>query len=68
MNEQEKNRWYRVPEVWMILVLIGGMVLISFGLLYVSLRYPDPSAEAPTPVATPLPPSSHARPADSATP
>jgi zona occludens toxin (predicted ATPase) len=73
MNEQEKNRWYRVPEVWMILVMLGGMVVGSFWLLYQAVIHSDPSVEAPTPIATPLPPSSphtasHTRPADSTTP
>ncbi|MDR2011678.1 MAG: hypothetical protein LBQ20_01245 [Rhodanobacter sp.] len=66
MNEQEKNRWYRVPEVWMILCFLGGMVIGSFWLLYEAVIHSDPSAEAPAPLATPLPP--HARSADSTTP
>jgi hypothetical protein len=68
MSEQEKNRWYRVPEVWLMLVLLGGMVVGSFGLLYEALHHYDPSIESPAPIATRVPPPSHSRPTDSATP
>jgi hypothetical protein len=56
--------WYRVPEVWLIWVLLVGIVIGSFSLLATAIRHPDTLREAPHPIASPLPPSTAARPAD----
>ncbi len=62
------NTWYRVPEVWLILVLLGSMVAGSFSLLATAIRHPDELTAAPRPIASPLPPSRAQTPADTATP
>jgi len=55
--------WYRIPEVWLIWVLLVGIVIGSFALLATAYRHTDTLHVAPHPIASPLPPSS-ARPAD----
>jgi len=62
------NTWYRVPEVWLILVLLGAMVSGSFCLLTTALHHPDEMRGAPRSIASPLPPSRAQAPADAATP
>ena len=62
------NTWYRVPEVWLILVLLGSMIAGSFLLLATAMRHPDELSGAPRPIASPLPPSRAQVPADAATP
>jgi len=63
-----ENMWYRVPEVWLIIVLLGTMICGSFALLATAIRHPDTLTRAPMPIASPLPPSHALRPADAATP
>jgi len=61
--------WYRVPEVWLILALLGSAVLGSLLLVSAALRHDDQlHANIPHAVASPLPPSAAARPSDDATP
>ncbi|MEP6938570.1 MAG: hypothetical protein ABI846_02315 [Rudaea sp.] len=67
MNTQS-NSWYRVPEVWLIVLLLGAMVVGSFALLVTAVRHPDRVLEAPRAIASPLPPSQAPRPADVTTP
>jgi hypothetical protein len=63
-----KNRWYRVPEVWLILILLGSTMAGSLALVATAVRHPDTLPTAvPHTIASPLPPSA-ARPADDATP
>jgi len=62
------NTWYRVPEVWLILVLLGSMVTGSLALVATAYRHPDTLLLAPKSIASPLPPSSPARAADEASP
>jgi hypothetical protein len=62
------NAWYRVPEVWLILLLLGSMIVGSFALLGTALRHPDQVLAAPRSIASPLPPSRTQTPADAATP
>jgi len=33
--------WYRVPELWLILFLLGAAVIGSFSLLATAIRSPD---------------------------
>jgi len=68
MNTRE-NCWYRVPEVWLMLVLLGGMIVGSLALAATAMRHNDQLAgPVPHALAAPLPPSSAAQPSDSATP
>ncbi|HZP67800.1 MAG TPA: hypothetical protein VFB32_15970 [Rudaea sp.] len=67
MNETAST-WYRVPEVWLILVLLAGMVAGSLALVATAVRHGDELVAAPGPLASPLPPAAAARPADDATP
>jgi hypothetical protein len=67
MNANQ-NTWYRVPEVWLIIVLLGSVVTGSLALVATAYRHPDTLKETPRSIASPLPPSSTARPADAATP
>jgi len=68
MSARTENTWFRVPEVWLIIVLLGGMVIASFALLATALRHSDQLHAAPHSLASPLPPSTAARPSDDATP
>jgi hypothetical protein len=56
--------WYRIPEVWLIWVLLVGIVIGSLGLVVTAVRHPDTLRETPRPIASPLPPASPAHPAD----
>lgn len=67
MNTRE-NTWYRVPEVWLILVLLGSMIVGSLALVVTAVRHPDTLVQAPRAIASPLPPSHALHPADTATP
>ena len=64
-----QNTWYRVPEVWLILVLLVSTMAGSLALVATAYRHGD---QLPTPppmsLASPLPPSAVARPADATTP
>ncbi len=40
-HEAPTMAWYRVPEVWLMLVLLGAMVIGSFALLSSAIRTPD---------------------------
>ena len=68
MNANE-NSWYRVPEVWLMLALLGGMVVASLMLAATAMRHNDQlRTAAPSSLASPLPPSAAAQPSDNATP
>jgi len=64
----DPNRWYRVPEVWLILTLIGSAMAGSLALVATALHHRDELVVAHRPIASPLPPSHAQRPADDATP
>lgn len=51
--------WYRVPELWLILVLLGATVIGSFALLATAIRTPDAHVTVPNDVPRPsrIPPS-----------
>jgi len=64
-----ENSWYRVPEVWLILVLLIGTMAGSLGLVATAVKHRDQlPSPAPMSLASPLPPSTAARAADEATP
>ena len=50
--------WYRVPEMWLILILLGATVLGSFALLFTAIRTSDTHIRVPEDVPRPstLPP------------
>ena len=62
------NAWHRVPEVWLILILLGSMVVGSLALVVTAVRHPDEVLSSPKAIAAPLPPSAAARPTDAVTP
>jgi hypothetical protein len=63
-----EHAWYRVPEVWLILFLLGSAVIGSLAFVATAVRHGDAlRTPAPHALAAPLPPTS-ARPADDATP
>ena len=65
MNTNE-HAWYRVPEVWLILFLLGSTIAGSLALVATAVRHGD-ALPAPRAIASPLPPSA-ARSADDVTP
>jgi hypothetical protein len=56
--------WYRIPEVWLIWFLLVGIVIGSLALVATAVRHPDTLRAAPHAIASPLPPSTAARPSD----
>lgn len=56
--------WYRIPEVWLIWVLLVGIVIGSLALVATAYRHTDTLRVAPHPIASPLPPSSAVQPSD----
>lgn len=65
MTAPRVTPWFRVPEVWLMLVLLGATVLGSFALLASAIRHPDAHITVPfdTPRSSKLPPSDPPRPA-----
>ena len=68
MTTRNPNAWYVVPEVWLILALIGSAVVGSLALVATALHHRDDLVVAHRPIAIPLPPSHAQRLADDATP
>jgi hypothetical protein len=67
MNAQ-LNRWYRVPEVWLIIGLLGATMIGSLALVASAMRHPDELLSTPKAIATALPPDSPAKSTDPAPP
>jgi hypothetical protein len=63
-----RNQWYRVPEVWLILILLGATVLGSVALVGTAFAHRDELLPAGPSIASPLPPTTAAPPAPPATP
>lgn len=57
--------WYRVPEVWLILILLGATVIGSFALLAEAINTSDSHIVVPDDVPRPsrIPPTNPAAPA-----
>lgn len=53
MDKQPTMAWYRVPEVWLILILLGASVTGSFVLLGMAIRTPDVHITVPNDVPRP---------------
>ena len=51
--------WYKVPELWLILILLGATVVASFALLATAIRTSDAHVIVPNDVPRPskIPPS-----------
>lgn len=51
--------WYRVPELWLILILLGATVIGSFALLATAIRTSDAHVTVPNDVPRPsrIPPT-----------
>jgi hypothetical protein len=45
--------WYRVPEMWLMLILLGAMVIGSFALLAEAIHTPDVHIVVPNDVPRP---------------
>ena len=58
----DPNRWSRVPEVWLILTLIGSAMAGSLALVATALHHRDELVVAHRPIASPLPPADDATP------
>lgn len=53
INDTPTMAWYRVPEVWLILVLLGASVAGSFALLGEAMHTPDTHIAVPDDVPRP---------------
>jgi len=63
-----RKKWNAVPEVWLMLVMLGATVTGSLALVATAFGHRDELTHAAPAIATPLPPSAATRPADAATP
>jgi len=66
--DARRNAWHRVPEVWLILVLLGATVIGSLSLVVTAVRSPDPQVTVPhdEPRPSKIPPLHAAKPAPAA--
>jgi hypothetical protein len=62
------NRWYLVPEVWLMLVMLIATMTGSLALVATAFKHRDELHHVGPSIASPLPPTSAARPSDDATP
>jgi hypothetical protein len=62
------NRWYRVPEVWLMIVMLLATMTGSLALVATAFEHRDELLHAGPSIASPLPPTSAPQPADHATP
>ena len=60
-----RNRWYAVPEVWLIIVLLVATITGSLALVRTAFLQRDDIVHAGPSIASPLPPTS-AQPAPAA--
>ena len=72
MNPSRQRRlpWYRVPELWLFIVLIAATVIGTFGMMAIATRQPDAAISVPDDVPRPsrIPPISPSTPAPDARP
>jgi hypothetical protein len=64
----ESTRWYRVPEVWLMLVLLAATMTGSLALVRTAFANRDELLRSGPAVATPLPPTTAAHPATATAP
>ncbi|HSE11616.1 MAG TPA: hypothetical protein VLB69_03185 [Rudaea sp.] len=67
MNDRA-NRWYRVPEVWLMIVMLLATMTGSLALVATAFEHRDEMLHAGPSIASPLPPTSAAHPAAHAAP
>lgn len=48
-----RTPWFRVPEVWLMVVLLGATVLGSFALIASAVQHPDAHITVPHDAARP---------------
>jgi hypothetical protein len=65
---ERSSKWYVVPEVWLMLVMLGATVAGSLALVATAFGHRDELVHAAPSIASPLPPSTASRPADTAQP
>lgn len=63
MNTRQ-TRWFAVPEVWLMLVMLLATMTGSIALVVTAFAHRDDLVHSGPAVATPLPPSAAARPAE----
>jgi hypothetical protein len=62
------NRWYTVPEVWLMLIMLAATMTGSVALVFTAFAHRDELPHVGRSIASPLPPTATATPADQATP
>lgn len=67
MNET-RNEWYAVGTVWLIIVMLAATMVGSLALVFTAFAHRDELPHVGRSIATPLPPTAAAAPADRATP
>ena len=67
MNDA-RHRWYRVPEVWLMIVMLVATITGSLALVATAFSNRDELPHVGPRIASPLPPTSVAQPADRVTP
>jgi len=67
MNE-ERNAWYTVGTVWLIVVLLGATMAGSLSLVFTAFAHRDELPHVGRSIAAPLPPTTAEIAADHATP
>ena len=65
---QTRNNWYRVGAVWLILSLLLATMAGSLALVFTAFAHRDELPHVGRAIASPLPPTVAATPADRATP
>jgi hypothetical protein len=65
MQPETPTPWFRVGEVWLVLMLLGASVIGTFGLLAAALAHPDVHLVVPNAVHQPssMPPMAPTTPA-----
>ena len=67
MNEAA-NRWYRVPEVWLMIVMLVVRMIGSIALVATAFGNRDELPQVGPRIASPLPPTTAPPPAERKTP
>jgi hypothetical protein len=62
------NRWYRVPEVWLMIVMLLTTMIGSLALVATAFANRDELPHVGARIASPLPPTSAQHPAERKTP
>ena len=68
MNDAARNRWYRVPEVWLMIVMLVVTMIGSLALVATAFGNRDELPRVGPRIASPLPPTTALPPAERKTP